>query len=200
LVWKSNVRNLAKNNPRVLGAEEGGRAIASLMPRHCLARNHRPSHEMVKETLLRFLPIWLTYCEDRKAAASRFDDAMKKGKGVAADEMHICGTPLCWIKSALSPSYHVANICSMDNTRGAQEMMPGVGDFFLMDVILNRELVRNNMETPPCNPDDVVMASAKLDVTNLGPDRDYIYLTIVAYLPGAGVFYSARARCPTTVG
>jgi hypothetical protein len=126
---------------------------------------------MVKETLLRFLPIWLTYCEDRKAAASRFDDAMKKGKGVAADEMHICGTPLCWIKSALSPSYHVANICSMDNTRGAQEMMPGVGDFFLMDDILNRELVCSNMEAPPCNQDDIVMALAKLDVANLGPDR-----------------------------
>ena len=52
-------------------------------------------------------------------------------------------------------------------------MMCVVGDFYLMDVILNREHVCINMEALPCNPDEVVMATAKLDVVaNLGPDRD----------------------------
>jgi hypothetical protein len=52
----------------------------------------------------------------------------------------------------------------MDNIMGEQEMMPGVGDFFLMDVILNRALVCSYMEAPPCNPDDVATALAKLNV------------------------------------
>jgi hypothetical protein len=87
--------------------------------------------------------------------------------------MHVCGTPLRRIKNVLSPSYHVGSICLLDNFMGAQGMMPGVGDFFQMDVILNREHVHSNMEALPCNPDEVVMATAKLDVVaNLGPDRD----------------------------
>ncbi len=83
---------------------------------------------------------------------------------MAAGEMHVCGTPLRWIKSALSPSYHIASVHLMDNIMGEQEMMPGVGDFFLMDVILNRALVCSYMEAPPCNPDDVATALAKLNV------------------------------------
>ena len=79
-------------------------------------------------------------------------------------------------------------------------MMCVVGDFYLMDVILNREHVCSNMEAPPCNPDDVVVASAKLEVANLGPDRDFMYRSVVAYLPGAGVFYRVRERPPATVG
>ena len=67
-------------------------------------------------------------------------------------------------------------------------MMPGVGYFFLIDVILNRELVCSNMEAPPDNPDEVVMASAKSDVANPGPDRDFMYCTAIAYLPAASVF------------
>jgi hypothetical protein len=163
------------NNPRVFGAEEGNGVIASLMPRRHLARNHRPSYKMVNETLLRCLPIWLTHCEGWKQVASRFDDAMKEEKGAAAGEMHVCGTPLCWMKSALSPSYDVASVRLLENIMGAQGMMPGVGDFFLMDAILNRKLVCSNVDAPPCNPDDVVMASAKSDVANLGPDRDFVY-------------------------
>jgi hypothetical protein len=173
-VCKSSVMNLG-NNPRVFGAEEGNGVIASLMPRRHLAWNHRPSYKMVKETLLRCLPIWLTHCEGWKEVASRFDDAMKEGKGAAAGEMHFCGTALCWIKSALSPSYDVASVRLLENIMGAQGMMPGVGDFFLMDAILYRKLVCSNVDAPACNPDDVVMASAKSDVANLGPDRDFVY-------------------------
>ena len=70
--------------------------------------------------------------------------------------MHACGTPLSWIKSALSPSYqHVASVRSLDNIMGAEGMMPGVGYFFLIDVILNRELVCSDMEAPPCNSDEL---------------------------------------------
>jgi hypothetical protein len=38
---------------------------------------------------------------------------------------------------------------------GAEGMMPGVGYFFLIDVILNRELVCSDMEAPPCNSDEL---------------------------------------------
>ncbi len=198
-VSKSNVMHLG-NNPRVLGTKEGGGVIASEMPRRCSARNHQPSHEMVKETLLRCLPIRLTHGEGRKAVLSRFEYATKEGKGAATGEMHVCGTPLRWIKSALSTSYHVASVRLLGNIMGAQGMMRGVGDFFLTDVILNRELVCSNMEAPPDNPDEVVMASAKSDVAYLGSDRDFVYRTVVVFLSGAGVFHCARERRPATVG
>ena len=69
-----------------------------------------------------------------------------------------------------------------------------------MDVIFNRELVRDEAEGPRCDPDHVVMCSAKSDVANLSPDSDFMYRTVVAYLPGAGVFYCARERRPAAVG
>ena len=68
---------------RVLGAEDGGGVTATLMPECCSARNRQPSHKMVKETLLRCLSIRLTHGEGRKAVSSRFDDAIKEGKGAA---------------------------------------------------------------------------------------------------------------------
>ena len=41
------------------------------------------------------------------------------------------------------------------------------------------------------NVDDVVMATAKHDPENLQPSCDFKYRTLVAFLPGAGVFYCA---------
>ena len=78
--------------------------------------------------------------------------------------------------------------------------MAGNGDFFLMDVILNRELQRSAVDARLRDPDDVVMVSAKWDKANLEPDCDFKYRGLVAYLPGAGVFYCSRERRPAAVG
>jgi hypothetical protein len=208
-VCKSSVMNLG-NNPRVFGVPDvsGGAAevapsapTAERLPVHRSARNYLPSHRMVKETMLRCLPLRLTHGEGRAAVASRFDDAMGVGRGrEISTERHLCGTPLSWIEAALSPSYDVIPVCSLDDIMGAERgMVASNGSFFLMDVILNRELVRDIKEGPR-DPDHVVMASAKSDEANLLPDSDFKYRTLVAYLPGAGVFYCARERRPSTVG
>ena len=79
-------------------------------------------------------------------------------------------------------------------------MTAGNGDFFLMDVILNRELQRSTVDARLRDPDDVVMVSAKWDKANLEPECDFKYRSLVAYLPGAGVFYCCRERRPAAVG
>jgi hypothetical protein len=61
LVWTTSPASwiLMITQARVLGAEDGGGVIATLMPECCSARNRQPSHKMVKETLLRCLPFGL---------------------------------------------------------------------------------------------------------------------------------------------
>ena len=60
-VCKLSVKNLG-NNPRVVGAEAGGvDGIALEMPSRRKARNQRPSHSTLLETLLRCVPIRLPY-------------------------------------------------------------------------------------------------------------------------------------------
>ena len=197
---KVNVKNLG-NNPRVFGAEAGGEDGISLkMPSCRKARNERPSHSKLLETLLRCIPMRLPYGEGRDAVASRFRKAMEGGRGVDAGGTHVCGTPLRWISEALPPEYDVSRVRSLDDMMGQPGIMAGSGDFFLMDVILNRELHRSAVDTRRRDPDDVVMASAKWDKANLEPDCDFKYRTFVAYLPGAGVFYCARERRPAAVG
>ena len=199
-VCKSGVQNLG-NNPRVYGAEEdGGDGISMEMPSRRKARNQRPSHRMLLETLLKCVPIRLPHGEGRGAVASRFREAMKGGKGADVGGSLVCGTPLRWISEALPPEYDVSRVRSLDDIMGQQGMMAGNGDFFLMDVILNRELQRSAEDARPRDPDDVVMASAKWDGANLEPDSDFKYRAVVAYLPGAGVFYCSRERRPAAVG
>ena len=199
-VCKSGVKNLG-NNPRVVRAEEDGRdGIALEMSSRRKARNQRPSHDLLLETLLRCVPIRLPYGEDREAVASRFCEAMKGGKGAEVGGPHVCGTPLHWISEESPPEYDVSRVRSLDDIMGQQGMMAGNGDFFLMDVILNRELQRSAGDARPCDSDNVVMASAKWDGANLEPDCDFKHRTLVAYLPGAGVFYCGRERSPAAVG
>ena len=198
-VCRSGVRNLG-NNPRVFGASEGfDDGVSAEMPSHRSARNYIPSHAMVLETLLRCLPMSMPNGEGREAVKSRFQDAKSVGKGACIGEPHLCGTPLRWISDALPDEYSVSPVLSLDDMMGGQGMMAGTGDFFLMDVILNRELVRS-VDAKPRHPDDVVMASAKWDKANLEPEFDFVYRALIAYLPGAGVFYCARERRPGAVG
>jgi hypothetical protein len=99
---------------------------------------------------------------------------MKEGKVHATGEPHVCGTPLRWISRALPHEYDISPVRALDDIMGVQGLTPGTGDFFLMDVILNRELVRS-LDAKPRNPDDVVMASAKLDKANIEPEFDFKY-------------------------
>ena len=77
------------------------------------------------------------------------------------------------------------------------EMFPGpeicddLSEFFLMDVILNRRIVpphNDNVAEP--DPESVLMVQANGE-GDLVDDVDFKYRTLVAFLPGAGVFYCA---------
>jgi hypothetical protein len=198
-VCKSGVTNLG-NNPRVFGAAESlADGLSRELPSRRSPRNYLPAHPTVLETLLRCLPISLPNGEGRDAISGRFRDAMKEGKGQATGEPHVCGTPLRWISRALPREYDISPVRSLDDIMGVQGLTPGTGDFFLMDVILNRELVRS-LDAKPRNPDDVVMASAKWDPANIEPEFDFKYRALVAYLPGAGSFYCTTERRPAAVG
>ena len=88
----------------------------------------------------------------------------------------------------------------MDEMFPSHKMRDNLSEFFLMDVILNRRIVppRNNNVAEP-DPDSVVMAQAYGD-GDLVDDVDFKYRTLVAFLPGAGVFYCAREQRRSDVG
>jgi hypothetical protein len=197
-VCKSSVANLGKN-PRVFGSREGLDGIAIEMPNRS-ARNCLPSHQRLLETILRCLPTSLPNGEGHQMVTNLFRTAMEGGKREAVGEPHVCATPLRWICQALPCEYSVSDVRSLDDIMGGQGMMAGSGDFFLMDVVLNRKLYRATVEADHGNPDDVVMASAKWDEANLEAESDFRYRTLVCYLPGAGVFYCASERRPAAVG
>ena len=86
------------------------------------------------------------------------------------------------------------------------EMLPGPGmyddlsEFFLMDVILNRRIVPpRNDHVAESDPDSVVMVQAYNDRDSVD-DVDFKYRTIVAFLPGVGVFYCACERHRSELG
>ena len=106
-----------------------------------------------------------------------------------------------WIEEVLGIRTEFVSLLSMD------EMFPGPGmrndlsEFFLMDAILNRRIVppRNDNNVAEPDPDSVVMVQAYGD-GDLVDDLDFKYRTLVAFLPGAGVFYCAREQCWLEVG
>jgi hypothetical protein len=134
---------------------------------------------------------------------TRFGDALLKDltdKGLRyPGEPSLCATPIRWLMDAFDSRYHFARVRSLDDMFARPGMARDLSEFFLMDVILNRELTCNT-EDGPRDPDEVVMATAKRDPANLEPESDFKYRTLIAFLPGAGVFYCARERRPSTVG
>ena len=199
-VCKSSVMNLG-NNPRVHGdAVVGGIGMMAVaMPAGRRERNYLPSHSMVLQVLLKCVPISLPYGEGREMVQRRFGDAILKGPRLAG-EPTLCATPVRWVKEALHPTYHLARVKSLDDMVPHPGMQQGLSEFFLMDVILNRQVLPTVQVDVPRNPDDVVMANAYSDAANLEPESDPKYRTLIAFLPGSGVFYCARERRPPGIG
>ena len=136
-------------------------------------------------------------CRDN--VSQRFN-AAKEHSIIDAEKDHgalLCRTPIKWM---LSPHYVVHKVKSLDDVMGCSGMATGDADFFLMDVILNHEEMLRSTTDVPRNLDDVVMVTANHDPENLKPSCDLKYCTLVAFPPGAGVFYCARERRPEAVG
>jgi len=200
-ICKSSVMNLGRTNPRVLGGVvEGARGdVAVAMPRTRSERNYLPSHSMALSVVLKCIPL----C-GREAMRKKFAKALEGGKtsndGVPG--LSVCATPVRWFKEALGPRYHVSQLCSLDDmfATSHDRMHNYLSEFFLMDVILNRKLITTSCgDLTERDPDLVVMAPAYED-DDLRDQSDYKYRTLIAFLPGAGIFYCARERRRSDVG
>ncbi len=115
-------------------------------------------------------------------------------------EANICGTPLRLVEFGLCRDvYPIERLRSLDDVFPRCGISYHLSEFILMDVILNRRLLQQeradggSFTAPARNPDVVVMAAA-YDVEDLFDDADYKYRTMIAFLPGAGIFYCARER------
>ncbi|KAI2491046.1 hypothetical protein MHU86_23526 [Fragilaria crotonensis] len=114
---------------------------------------------------------------------------MTKGRARAGDDGCLCATPVRWFKEGFGPQYRVCQLNSMDEMFPSPGMRDDLSEFFLMDVILNRRIVtpRNDDDVAEPDPDSVVMVRAYGD-GDLVDDVDFKYRTLVAFLPGAGIF------------
>ena len=113
----------------------------------------------------------------------------------AGDNICLCATPFHWFQEGLGHQYRVHELTSMDEMLPSHGMRDDLSEFFLMDVILNRSIVppRNNNVAEP-DPDSVVLMVQAYGDGDLVDDVDFKYQTLVAILPGAGVFYCACER------
>lgn len=183
------------NNPRVLGVDEendGGFG----MPRVRTERSFLPSHSMALRVAVKCIPL-----RGRELMEHRFQEAMTKGRARAGDDGCLCATPVRWFKEGFGPQYRVCQLNSMDEMFPSPGIRDDLSEFFLMDVILNRRIVtpRNDDDVAEPDPDSVVMVRAYGD-GDLVDDADFKYRTLVAFLPGAGIFYCARERRRSEVG
>jgi hypothetical protein len=125
----------------------------------------------------------------------RFQEAMTKGSARAGDNICLCATPVQWFQEGFGhQQYRVRQLTSMDEMFPSHGRRDNLLEVFLMDVILNRRIVppRNDNVAQP-DPDSVVMVHAYGD-KDLVDDVDVKYHTLLAILPGGGVFCCARER------
>jgi hypothetical protein len=115
---------------------------------------------------------------------------MTKGSARAGDDICLCATPIQWFQQ----------LTSMDEMFPSHGMRDNLLEFFLMDVILNLRIVPpRNDNVAQRDPDSVVMVQAYGD-GDLVDNVDFKYQTLLAFLPGDGVFYCARERRRSEVG
>ena len=176
------------------------------MPTRPSERNYFPSHERVLSVILKCVSLCDRFGRERGFVERLFRDMMEKdrgkvGGGKVPGEANICGTPLRWVEFGLCPDvYPIKRLCSLDDVFPRCGITYHLSEFILMDVILNRRLLQREgadggSPTTPAHDLDVVVASA-YDVEDLLDNADYMYRTMIAFLPGAGIFYCAcQRRC-----
>ena len=191
-ISRSSVLNLG-NNPRVVGQYDDD---LRQMPRLRRPRNYRPGHARVLSLLEKCVPL-----RNRKCVRRRFRAAMERPK--KPDDQCIRGTPVRWIEDALRENcYRVTQLRSLDELYPRPGVHDHLSEFFLLDVVLNRarppqgEAVAHLAER---DPDAVALASAYND-SDFEDRKDPEYCAVLAFLPGAGVFYCHRERRKAETG
>jgi hypothetical protein len=124
------------------------------------------------------------------------------------DSARLCLTPISWIEKALPRNYSLERLHCLDDFFPRREKKANLSEFIIVHVILNCQLLRASTDVEGggfiCDggehdPDAVRYAPAYCD-DDLLPDRDFVYRTLVAFLPGAGVLYCPSEHCGAKVG
>jgi hypothetical protein len=220
-ICRSTVLNLGINNPRVVVVPATNKRLGKKMPQKRPRRAYLPSRRKILGLLRKCFPLNAggNICPDYERFERAFRKVALTG---AIDgEVKICGTPLRWIAHALGSSYCDSGggdrCCVITQLQSLDDIFMKNGttsnylsEFILMDVILNRKVTPTAAATDTGNhttvnattgrgtttavafdPDAVVMASA-YGCEDLDDENDYKYRTLLAFLPGAGVFYCSR--------
>ena len=129
----------------------------------------------------------------RSGMRTRFEEAVSRGTASVAGSSCICATPVQWFEEGFGPQYRISRVIfASDVLPRKQGQHDDLSVFFLMDVILHRQLrTRIRGGAQPLFSDEIVWARAD-DERDLEDESDFKYRTLIAYLPGAGVFYCAR--------
>jgi hypothetical protein len=120
------------------------------------------------------------------------------GVGKVPGEASVCGTQFQWVEiGPCRDVYPTEQMHSLDDLFPRGEISNLLSEYILlMVVILNRRLLQRNGDggsaTTSVRDPDVVMMAAAYDVEDLLDDADFKYRMMIAFLPGAGIFYSAR--------
>ena len=205
-ICRSSVLNFGKSS-RVHGVGAGvGGGGGPRMPRWRKPRDCLPSHASVMRVIMKCLPMCGPDGMDRFEFQRRFEKAKENlGKD---DSARLCLTPISWIEKALPRNYSLERLHCLDDFFPRQEKRANLSEFIIMDVILNRRLLRASADVEgggiirdggEHDPDAVRYAPAYCD-DDLLPDRDFLYRTLIAFLPGAGVLYCPREHRGAEVG
>jgi hypothetical protein len=180
--------------------------LSNKMPKKRKQRNYFPSSPKVLALLLKCFPMNGGNFSEGGDFATAFRDAVKTG--TMKGEVEVCGTPLRWIAYALACSFGLNNdsdrSTAITQLRSVDDMFMKHGssseflsEFILMDVICNRKITPTAAAalgisgSGTLGDDDVVMAPAS-EEEDLDDINDFKYRTLLAFLPGAGVFYAVR--------
>jgi hypothetical protein len=102
-----------------------------------------------------------------------------------------------WIQHSLKEKcYHATQLRSLDKLYQRPGVHDHLSEFFLLDVILNRERPLQGDGVAPLaerDPDAVAFACAYTD-SDFEDEKDHEYCAVLAFLPGAGAFYCYRER------
>jgi hypothetical protein len=204
-ICRSRVLNFG-NSLRVHGV---GAAIGSggpRMPQRRKPKNCLPSHRSVMGIIMKCLPMSGPDGVDRFEFKRRFEKATKDlGKD---DSARLCLTPISWMDWALPRNYSLEKLHCLDDFFPRQEKRANLSEFMIMEVILNRRLVRASANVEgggiirnggDYDPDAVRDARGYCE-DDLLHDSDFKSRTLIAFLPGAGVLYCPRERRGAEVG
>ena len=185
LICKSSVMNMG-NNPGAVGVAPDAEPVGMLRVRQ--PRTYLLSHTMALTVAMKCIPL-----NARPAMESRFQAAEARGKASVAHSCCICATPVQWFEEAFGPQYRISRVLYASDVLSRRGQFDDLSEFYLMDAILSRDLMTTPDSAEHQRPDEIVWPPAYDDL-DLEDKSAFKYRTLIAYLPGAGIFYCARER------